>query len=371
MVCWSAQAQDPDDEYLRIFNLIQDADSIAASTNAAPALAKYQQAQKALQSFHNGNPDWNNKVISYRRKYVADKIADLTKKPTEAETQPETKASVSATADRMKLLEPGAEPRTVLRLHPKPGDKQTLEVSLKVSMDTKVGEASAGAIKMPITMAMDVTVKSVSAEGDVAYDIVIGDITLAEDPAVPPQVAQALQAALGGIKGLSGTGTMSSRCQSKGTEIKMPAGAGAQTRQMMEQINQVFENVLLPLPEEAVGAGAKWQINAPFKSQGIAVDQVNTFQLVSVEGDLLKTSVSTTQRAANQKIQNPAMPGVKLDLTKLSGNGTGIINFDLAHLLPQEATSELHSEYAMAMNMGGQKQPMTMKVDVNAQLKSK
>src|SRR5258706_5588987 len=70
-----AQAQGPDDQYVRIYNLIQEGDSLAKSSQPSPALAKYLEAQTALQRFQKGYPDWNTKVVSFRLNYLAEKIA--------------------------------------------------------------------------------------------------------------------------------------------------------------------------------------------------------------------------------------------------------------------------------------------------------
>ena len=75
--------------------------------------------------------------------------------------------------------------------------------------------------------------------------------------------------------------------------------------------------------------------------------------------------------AANQKIQNPAMPGLKFDLVKMSGNGAGETTIDLAQLLPAKGTVDSHSELSMAMNTGAQKQTITMKMDLNLRLETK
>jgi hypothetical protein len=60
-----------------------------------------------------------------------------------------------------------------------------------------------------------------------------------------------------------------------------------------------------------------------------------------------------------------------MDLTKMVGNGSGERTFDLAHLLPATGTGKVHSETSMTMNMGGQKQPMTMKIDMTLGFEAK
>src|SRR6516162_8145056 len=51
-----ARAEGPDDIYLRIFTLVQDGDTLKANGEARQALAKYTEAQTALQNFQRGYP---------------------------------------------------------------------------------------------------------------------------------------------------------------------------------------------------------------------------------------------------------------------------------------------------------------------------
>ena len=70
-----ARAEGPDDQYIRIYNLIQEADKLNSAGQPSEALPKYLEAQTALQRFQKGYPDWNVQVISFRLNYVAGKIA--------------------------------------------------------------------------------------------------------------------------------------------------------------------------------------------------------------------------------------------------------------------------------------------------------
>jgi tetratricopeptide (TPR) repeat protein len=72
-----ARAEGPDDQYISIYNLIQEADKLNSGDQASEALPKYLEAQTALQHFQKGFPDWNAKVINFRLNYVAGKIAAI------------------------------------------------------------------------------------------------------------------------------------------------------------------------------------------------------------------------------------------------------------------------------------------------------
>jgi hypothetical protein len=136
-------------------------------------------------------------------------------------------------------------------------------------------------------------------------------------------------------------------------------------------MKEFYTELAAPLPEEAVGPGAKWEVKMPIKTQGMTIDQTATYEVVSLEGENLTTKSTIVQQAANQKIQNPAMPGIKLDLSKMTGKGSSERTFDLAKLLPTAGTGKVHTDTAMSMNMGGQKQAMTMKMDMDVQFEAK
>ena len=380
---WPARADGPDDEYLRIYGLIQQADDLNTSGKAAPAKATYQEALTALRNFKTEYPDWNVKLIAYRFNYVVQKVVALAQKPpaaaggaTTAANAPKAQGQATAVAQtsttQVKLIEAGAGPRKVLRLHPHPGDKQRLALTMKMALETRVGEADMPAMKLPaLKMTLDATVKEVSDSGDITCELVIGDISVGEEPGGTPEVAEAMKTAFAGVKGLSGTSTVSSRGFSQGVEFKAPAGSSAQTCQFMEQMKEFLTQLVIPLPEEAVGPGARWEVKMPIKSQGMTIDQTATCDVVSLAGERLTTRSAVVQQAASQQVENPTMPGMKMDLIKMVGNGTGQSTFDLTRLLPAAGTGNVHSETSLAMSMSGQNQAMSMKMDVNLQFDAK
>ncbi len=372
-----AQAQNADDQYIVVLKLIHQADTLNSGGNRRAALIKYRQAQAALNNFQRKNPDWNNKIVTYRVNYLASKIESLsTNAPapaaaaTNAMVLEKAEQGRTAGGGQVKLIDPGAEPRQVLRLHPKAGDKQTFSMSLKMSMAMKMGENEMPAVKMPpMTFTMDATVKDVSADGDISYEIVLGEGTVGEEPGAVPQAAEMMKSILASMKGTTGTGVVTSRGLNKGANFKPPANANPQAKQMMEQMKEGLFN--LGLPEEAVGKGAKWQFKMPLKSQGMTMDQTFDYELVSLEGDELTVNANIKQTAAKQKVESPAMPGVKVDLDKLSGSGKGQVTANLAQLLPVKGSTEMHSEMSMGMNAGAQKQTMNMGLDINVEFESK
>lgn len=371
-------AEEPETIYLRVLSVIEQADNLQANGKNDLAKAKYQQAQRSLVDLKQNHPVFNPKIVAFRLKEVTGKIDALSKPATvtDTTTTTDTKPAV-ATAPAsdevvVKLLDAGAEPRRTLRIQAKPGDKQKANLIMKMNMDMELGDMPAQSVKMPaITLGMETTVKEVSPDGDVTYDTAMGDVSVAEEEGVLPQVTDAIKASFEEFKGFSGTVTLSSRGLVRGANVKLAGDAPPQARQAMGQIQDAYSTLTAGFPEAAVGKGARWEIRLPLKNQGMTISQTTTYQLASMDGDTINLTSTSTQSAAKQKIENPAMPGLKMDLSKMTGTGTGKLTLNLTRILPSQASMESKSETAMSMNMAGQDQAMTMKMDLKLRLESK
>ncbi len=71
-----ARADTPDNQFVRIYNLIQQADALSKSDPTA-ALSKYTEAQTALKQLQKNYPEWYVKVVKFRLNYLETKIAAI------------------------------------------------------------------------------------------------------------------------------------------------------------------------------------------------------------------------------------------------------------------------------------------------------
>src|SRR6185436_18506894 len=104
----TARAEGPDDQYVQIYNLIQEGDSLSAD-QPARALAVYQGAQTALQKFQRMYPGWNDKIVNFRMNYLASKITILSAKASPA-APPASTAAVEILTNRLSSPTPPAPP---------------------------------------------------------------------------------------------------------------------------------------------------------------------------------------------------------------------------------------------------------------------
>jgi hypothetical protein len=375
--------EDPDDQYLKIYGVIEQADSLSKNGQSDAAKSKYQQAQSALAELKRKKPTWNTKVVSYRLNYVSERITALSKSnaapataaPPESTgaspataTPGATKAPAGAPAIQIKLLEAGAEPRQALRLQPKQGDKQTETLAMKITMDMGMGAP----VTLPkMTLPMEITIKSVDKDGNITYDMTYGQATVEDEPGGTPGLADTFKTALSGISGLTGTGGISARGVFKKMEMKYPADATPQLRQTVDQMKEGMSSASIPFPEEAIGVGAKWEVKQVLKSQGMTINQTATYELVSIEGGQVVIKSAIEQTAANQKIQNPAMGGLKADVVKMTGHYAGSLTWNSTKILPTTGSIDGDNEMALSMTIGNQKQPMNVKTTMKMQLESK
>jgi Tfp pilus assembly protein PilF len=142
----SAHAQDADDRYVTIYNLIQQADTLAGNGQPDDALAAYNDAQVQLQRFHSIFPTWDPAIVNYRLTDLAQKIAAL--KSQQAPKKIET-AQTPAPAPAAPANDSSAKLQTALtalqsQLQSEQTENQTLQAKLKEALATQPAMVDAG-----------------------------------------------------------------------------------------------------------------------------------------------------------------------------------------------------------------------------------
>lgn len=126
-------AAGPDDQYLAIYDLIQQGDNFSASQPKVAA-EKYLQAQTQLQQLQSVSPNWNPDVVNYRLGYLADKLKEL------AQYVPAQTAPAAQQPNPAEPVKPSAEnlQQQVLDLQQQvqqlTADKGKLEAKLKEAL---------------------------------------------------------------------------------------------------------------------------------------------------------------------------------------------------------------------------------------------
>ena len=124
---FSAQAAGPDDSFIQAYTLIAQADNLSRLGQKNSAIQKYRQARNDLAALQSGYPNWNTGVVSFRIKYVDQKLKAL------GDAAPETAAPSAKPA----VLDPAAARREISILKRK---VESLENAI-ILKDAKLKEA--------------------------------------------------------------------------------------------------------------------------------------------------------------------------------------------------------------------------------------
>src|SRR5256885_7565544 len=127
----SVRGEGPEDRFVRIYNLIQQADALTESGRHDKARQQYLEAQAELKALRKEHPDWNESVVGFRLKYVAEKLEQATQNDTPPALPMPGKKSVSqfATDETAGLLQLLQE-----QVRQMAADKELLQARLKEAL---------------------------------------------------------------------------------------------------------------------------------------------------------------------------------------------------------------------------------------------
>lgn len=244
---------------------------------------------------------------------------------TEAPKAPEPPKALEAKPPTLKVLEAGAAPRRALRYKFKAGVTEYATMDLKMSMSMAIGPKEMPKIDLPTMRAtMRIDAKEVTPEGDakVTYETLKFDVV--KDAKADPKVTSALEQEIGGLVGMKGRATVSPRGVTKENEFELPPSASPKLQGQMDSMRDAIKNMYMPLPEEEVGKGAKWEVTSRIPTSGAMMDMVATYTLTGLTPDGAQANVDVVLSAEpNQRLDVPGMPNVTATLDSLSGKTTG------------------------------------------------
>jgi hypothetical protein len=268
----------------------------------------------------------------------------------------------SATADEptVTLLDAGKGPQKQLRFTARKGLKKTCVIRLTMGMSMDLGNGSPIAQGLPtMEMTFDVKVTDITADGDIAYDLVFKRSRTIATPGVSKAVVSAINDAMKSMEGIAGHSTMSNRGFVKDLTLEIPDAVPPQVRQMMDSMKQSFAQLSAPVPEEAVGVGAKWETKTRLAVNGPVIDQTATMTVVALAGNKATLDIKLVQTAKPQKF---TANGIAADLVSYAATGSGRSVFDFVGLMPTKAEMGMKSN--MKLTAAGQNVGMAFTFDM-------
>jgi hypothetical protein len=273
-----------------------------------------------------------------------------------------TKTSSATKKTQIELLNPGTGAKQKLRFQPPVNFKQTAIITMNMDMAMLIAGQPLPTFKQPATVAtLQIKVTKIEANGDIHYEFSYSDVDLVGDTNLSPQVLNTLRSQIQNLVRLKGSAIVDNYGYIKKINLVWPTGLDPNLKQMMQQMFNSLEQFSSPLPQQAVGIGARWRVTSTLNIGGMNLKQITTYQLVNLKKGVATLKIDVEQIAPSQKLTTPGLPpGVTLTLKSHKAIGQGQAIVALNQLMPISSTMSLLSNTQMTQKNPGSVEETTM-----------
>jgi hypothetical protein len=273
----------------------------------------------------------------------------------------------------VELLSAGAAPRQILRYKPAVNAKQTATITMNMDMTLSIAGEPVPIGNLPGTaITFETLVDRVDPNGDIHYQFRYTNVELVGDSKLLAAQRAQLLTQIQKLKGIHGTVVVDDRGQTKFGKFDLPPALDAADKKMLKQISNSVEQLSSPLPEPALGVGAKWRVLSAPKLNGIQLKQIATFELIGVQAGSMTLNIAQEQQAPPQQMTTTQLPkGKTLNLKSLVGKGQGQMFVKLDRIVPinSNLSAQMNSEME-SPNPSGEPMKMTTNMKMQLNLKS-
>lgn len=295
--------------------------------------------------------------------------SSCTSKDAEAEAKAKAEAEASGielvdiparAAPSIEVHELGQEPRQELRIAPAVGMEETMEMTMDMRMSMQSGAQVMPEVPVPTTKTV-MHSKVEKVDGD-AFDMrqSVTKVEVIPVAGTPPQVVDKVRESIEPLTNYRAVMTMSNRGAVLGGQVEIPRDLPAMVHNTMEQMTQNLGQMAVPMPEPAVGPGARWTAVNTIEQNGMKLRQTGDYMLVSREGNDVVIEVTIQQELVDPEVKVPGMLGAKARVGRFEGRGQGAVQLDLAHVSPKSMHLKLDLGMSMDVSVMGQNQHMDM-----------
>lgn len=235
--------------------------------------------------------------------------------------------AATATGATTVMLERGAAPRRPLRLRLRAGETTTVSLTVDLRLTQRLPGNQTEQVVDPPAVTETIRFRVDRVAGRVAH--LSFEFTGATVDRTGTRLTDAefveLTAAVQRIIGIGGHGQVTDRGVLRSFAYDLPAGLDPALAATLRDAEAQLGALVLPLPAEAVGTGARWRSTTRSTLSGLNVRQTTTYEVTSISGDRIGYRTTTTQEASDQAIGgHPATaPGARLVSSDVRGTGSG------------------------------------------------
>jgi len=278
---------------------------------------------------------------------------------------------VSEVAPRLVLLEPGGEPRRLLRYRTTRGHQEQMRLQLAMEVEARTAEQIGGGAFPPTTVDFFIGPVDVfdGREGDrIRYRIKSSNVSLDVPEGTDPELLTRAEAAIRPLGGIDGSVVVNERGITDTTSFAVPDDLPPRARVLLGNIRAYLMSI--PFPEQAVGVGARWKMVRGQRLGPFQVQHEISYTLRALEGTQGRVEIAIRTTAPNQEL-GPVEPEVTAYLESYEGAGNGSARFDLRRLVPfaeADMTTQLRArlEHATQGESGAMQQRTRIVVALGA-----
>ncbi len=255
------------------------------------------------------------------------------------ETIPEEVESATEAKSSIVLLDPGIQPRQILRLKPAANSKQTTVLTMNMDMTGTVDNQVMPNVNMPpMQMTIESEVTQVEANGDAHIQVTYTDVDVVSDTTAPPELIQTLRSQLQQLQDVTIKFVMNQQGITKDVDVSLPEDLDPNLQQLLQQMLSSLEQLsAAPFPEAAVGVGATWQVSSAIPVPGLPLDQVQVlYEVEEIEPDQVTLKMSLQQQSQELIPMNlpGTPPGVNFQIQSFGIQSAGTMTIGFNQIMP-------------------------------------
>jgi hypothetical protein len=228
----------------------------------------------------------------------------------------------------VELLDPGAEPRQVLRLAPPDDCEQAVTIEQRTEQRIQVGPEEQTSTT---GSELDVTHRCEAVDEDrIELTSTFDDVRLLEaDPLVEDELGDLLEDIIGSEQRL-----VYDR-QGRILDAELP-DIDVDDPMMQDVLDSTMDSISTsslqsasPFPTDAVGIGARWRVTTDIEVTGIGTRFVNEYTITALDGDRVDATVVSTMEFLPGPAEVEGLPSDALTVVSGVVSGTGTTTWDL------------------------------------------
>lgn len=248
---------------------------------------------------------------------------------------------------QIKITETGSKPLEKLELAPQEGESIELDTTMDMTVSVRADGSTVPTDSIPsMTLGMTATVESVT-DDEIGMSFEYDKVSVEGDDQVESE--------LEGLVGTTGTITTDTNGAYVDGTIEPAPGMDTQMEGVLEQFEQQLANLTVPLPDEAVGQGATWEVTTPVELNGLEACNSYTYELTERNGTEYELDVDIDQEMAPGPVDQD---GVEAKLIEGSTQGSGTTQGNLSMPLTVTGTNEVESSTSMEVEQGDETQDL-------------